>query len=269
MLHPLLTRTQLRNNTYKRPQIVQTLESLLSNGNIRDISPTTRRLVERCLGSDWCIEFRKISKTIERVSSPGGDSVQSTTRTEMVATATHVHRSDSVKAKAKTLKPSKSVENMKSPAKPGAKAAPPPIADLKQRTKKDSAFSLASVAAAVPSLPSPSASTQKRPGTNQGLSASTPDLVDSKSGSRLATRTQLGQIVTTNAQGHHSAPSSAVNTPTMQPPPSPPRRRKPPAVPVRKEGHSGIIGLPASSSSSSTSSSTQSPLSRYPVQLSQ
>ena len=49
VLYPLLTSTQLRNDPYKRPQIKLVLKSLISNGHIRDVNPTTVRLVERCL----------------------------------------------------------------------------------------------------------------------------------------------------------------------------------------------------------------------------
>ncbi|KAI1784041.1 hypothetical protein LXA43DRAFT_249225 [Ganoderma leucocontextum] len=59
VLHPLLTKTQLRNMPYKRPQIVRTLESLIENEKIRDVDPTTKRLVSRCMNGDWCVQFRK------------------------------------------------------------------------------------------------------------------------------------------------------------------------------------------------------------------
>lgn len=49
VLYPLLNHTQLRNDPYKRPQIKLVLRSLISNSHIRDIDPTTNRLVERCL----------------------------------------------------------------------------------------------------------------------------------------------------------------------------------------------------------------------------
>ena len=85
VLHPLLTKTQLRNMPYKRPQIVQTLESLVENESIRDVDPTTKRLVARCLSGDWCVQLRKsapstpteprklaIYDEIRRGESPGG-----------------------------------------------------------------------------------------------------------------------------------------------------------------------------------------------------
>ncbi|EJD42059.1 hypothetical protein AURDEDRAFT_115206 [Auricularia subglabra TFB-10046 SS5] len=53
VLSPLLTNTQLRAVPYKRGQIVRTLQALVDHGHIRDVSPTTRRLVQRCLGAEW------------------------------------------------------------------------------------------------------------------------------------------------------------------------------------------------------------------------
>ncbi|KIM25009.1 hypothetical protein M408DRAFT_75011, partial [Serendipita vermifera MAFF 305830] len=52
VLNPLLNNTQLKEAPFKNAQIRRTLQSLISNGNIRDITPTTRRLVERCLNSE-------------------------------------------------------------------------------------------------------------------------------------------------------------------------------------------------------------------------
>ncbi|KAH7091789.1 hypothetical protein BKA62DRAFT_723976 [Auriculariales sp. MPI-PUGE-AT-0066] len=67
VLHPLLTNTQLRLHCYKRVQIVHTLQSLLGHANIRDISPTTKRLVERCLAVEWCKEFVTVSVPVAAV----------------------------------------------------------------------------------------------------------------------------------------------------------------------------------------------------------
>jgi hypothetical protein len=58
VLHPLLTKTQLRVYPYKRLQIYRTLESLVANSDIRDVDPTTARLVARCLSGDWCIPVK-------------------------------------------------------------------------------------------------------------------------------------------------------------------------------------------------------------------
>ncbi|KAI0329754.1 hypothetical protein GY45DRAFT_1279051 [Cubamyces sp. BRFM 1775] len=90
VLHPLLTKTQLRDMPYKRPQIVRTLESLIENESIRDVDPTTKRLVTRCLSGDWCVQFRTSAAPnaeqrkfsmwegdIRRGESPGLDAVSS------------------------------------------------------------------------------------------------------------------------------------------------------------------------------------------------
>ncbi|KAG9111307.1 hypothetical protein FRC07_008072, partial [Ceratobasidium sp. 392] len=54
VLHPLVTNTQLKQTPYKRPELRQTLISLIAHSNIRDVNPTTKRLVERCLSAEWC-----------------------------------------------------------------------------------------------------------------------------------------------------------------------------------------------------------------------
>jgi len=80
-LHPLLTKTQLRDIPYKRAQIVVALESLMENSQIRDIDPTTKRLVDRCF--EWRMVCSNIGRQIlfnggvradpeiARVRSPG------------------------------------------------------------------------------------------------------------------------------------------------------------------------------------------------------
>ncbi|SPO22273.1 related to LDB17 - protein involved in the regulation of endocytosis [Ustilago trichophora] len=67
VLHPLLTNTQLCTYPYKRPQIRRLLNGLLAHGHLRDISATTRRLVDRCLRAEWCVELDRLDGT-ERVA---------------------------------------------------------------------------------------------------------------------------------------------------------------------------------------------------------
>ncbi|KAF9011998.1 hypothetical protein BDQ17DRAFT_801679 [Cyathus striatus] len=69
VLHPLLTKTQLRNIPYKRSQILYALESLIGNTKMRDINHTTKRLVERCLGGEWCVQLRASSSSLCSSSS--------------------------------------------------------------------------------------------------------------------------------------------------------------------------------------------------------
>ncbi|KIO24103.1 hypothetical protein M407DRAFT_26461 [Tulasnella calospora MUT 4182] len=55
VLHPLVTNTQLKAHPYKRLQIRNVLQSLVAHAHIRDVSQTTRRLVDRCLKAPWCV----------------------------------------------------------------------------------------------------------------------------------------------------------------------------------------------------------------------
>ncbi|KAJ3726490.1 hypothetical protein DFJ43DRAFT_1087561 [Lentinula guzmanii] len=72
VLHPLLTKTQLRTVPYKRPQILYILESLIRPSNVRDVNPTTKRLVERCLGGEWCVGLAR-QKQIKEAKGLNGD----------------------------------------------------------------------------------------------------------------------------------------------------------------------------------------------------
>ncbi|KAH9934484.1 uncharacterized protein BXZ73DRAFT_45715 [Epithele typhae] len=70
VLHPLLTKTQLRNIPYKRPQTVRVLECLIENESIRDVNPTTKRLVSRCMSGGWCVQLCKDSPSTSSVTDP-------------------------------------------------------------------------------------------------------------------------------------------------------------------------------------------------------
>lgn len=61
VLHPLLTNTQLSSYPYKRPQIRRLLRSMIKDSLYRgEVSPTTRRLVQRCLQAEWCVELDRL-----------------------------------------------------------------------------------------------------------------------------------------------------------------------------------------------------------------
>ncbi|KAH9914110.1 uncharacterized protein B0H18DRAFT_887456 [Fomitopsis serialis] len=112
VLHPLLTKTQLRSMPYKRGQIVHTLESLIENESIRDIDPTTKRLVLRCLAGDWCVQFRKkTSDTPRRVDSPALSSTSAISVPQSInSPTTRPDRSNSFRGK--NAKASRSAENL-------------------------------------------------------------------------------------------------------------------------------------------------------------
>ena len=82
----------------------------MGNAKIRDINPTTKRLVERCLGGDWCVQLRKATPIpstpvvdLMRQDSPG----PAVTSDSQVSAPGHVRQ--------KSLKSARSVENLRPP----------------------------------------------------------------------------------------------------------------------------------------------------------
>lgn len=152
VLHPLLTRTQLRDVPYKRTEIVMALESLVANSQVRDVNPTTKRLVERCLGGDWCVNLikaRRDSATSTPSNGAESDHVRSPTLLDHVPAASHLGRSNS-----KKLKSSKSVDMLKiQTATPKLSSLPRPL----RRPSNSSITSLPHITAIAPTSPTKSA----------------------------------------------------------------------------------------------------------------
>ncbi|KAH8112863.1 hypothetical protein DFH11DRAFT_1778458 [Phellopilus nigrolimitatus] len=239
VLHPLLTRTQLRSVPYKRPQVVRTLESLISHPGIRDINATTKRLVERCLSGDWCVQLRKVDSPgsdssfpglFSRVNSPGSDSMASTSKNEYVRSFSP-EEPRLVRPREKSLKMSRSVENLRS----GHGAKGKPYLNGKDAgigmagNGTGSELSLADVAASVPSISSvPNTKSQPRATTlpDQWLASSSSSLPSSTSSlDKLAGATAPSQSsgrrpslprTHTHASAHPgSAPSAGVRTTSL------------------------------------------------------
>ncbi|KAG1737559.1 uncharacterized protein EDB91DRAFT_1140617 [Suillus paluster] len=244
VLHPLLTKTQMRNVPYKRPQIVLALESLIQNGNIRDINPTTKRLVERCLGGEWCVQLRKTTHDKEalkrqgdfRHSSPSHDVIASTTQDNVSSRAPtspdveHNSASKTLSSKSKVLKHSRSVESIHvptSPRLPSLRSA----TDKFMRSSTDSATSLAAATTPAP---------------RRREKASSVDDVT------VTLYPEKGALV---QQPRHPSPSSSlppatsVNRKVRRPAPAPPKRRKPPPVPVGTTNSGATITAIATSAS--------------------
>ncbi|CCM04492.1 uncharacterized protein FIBRA_06672 [Fibroporia radiculosa] len=149
VLHPLLTKTQLRSMPYKRAQVVRTLELLVENESIRDVDPTTKRLVARCLSGDWCVQFRKTLDVPNRVDSPGLSGVTSPHSVSSV-TAMQIDRLRSGSIRGKNYKASRSVENLASSANIGRARGPGQTrnAEVPRQPSADSAGSLPKLATA-------------------------------------------------------------------------------------------------------------------------
>ncbi|KAG1872950.1 hypothetical protein DFJ58DRAFT_406806 [Suillus subalutaceus] len=244
VMHPLLTKTQMRDVPYKRPQIVLALESLIQNGNIRDINPTTKRLVERCLGGEWCMQLRRTSHDKEtlkrqgdfRHSSPSHDIIASTRQDTVSSRAPtspdveHDSASKALSSKPKVIKHCRSVESVHNPTSP---RLPPPrsVKTTYMRSSPDSVTSLAAATIAA---------------SRRREKASSADDVTSA----VALHPEKGVLV----QQPRPPSSSSLNLPTVnhkvrRPAPAPPKRRKPPPVPVGTTNSGATITAIATSAS--------------------
>ena len=251
MLHPLLTKTQLRDIPYKRPQVLVTLESLLGNSKIREVNPTTKRLVDRCLSGDWCVQLRELRESagygIQRVGSPHSET-SSTILSPRGDTGPTDYASGNKATK--SLKHSKSVEQLSVHSEPLIRTIPRSPLDQVQ-TRRPSNASIQNLPTFV-SPTSPKAATvaaPKRRGTNN-ISADD-----------VQTATRHNSLPHSPEHYHQRppplpplAPHTRATPPTsplppltppiveehaMQtqprrrpPPPAPTKRRKPPAIPL-------------------------------------
>ncbi|KAF9238935.1 hypothetical protein BU15DRAFT_88179 [Melanogaster broomeanus] len=250
VLHPLLTKTQLRDVPYKRPQIVMALESLMQNANIRDINPTTKRL-------EWCVQLRKASfnkdaldsSSTFRQGSPSHDIVASTTQDflpfQSLLSASSEKGSGSAlpaTSKPKQIKPSRSTGGLNSPQSP--RFPPRSATDSLRRPSTDSATSFGGVASASPSI--------SRPREKSG-SMDNGSFPSQQAEKMLHAKYHAHPPPSPGASSLPATPTTTT-TPTTQkarrPPPAPPKRRKPPPVPVGKTNGGAIITAIASSSSS-------------------
>lgn len=279
VLHPLLTKTQLRGYPYKRPQILYALESLTCNSKNVDINPTTKRLAERCLSGDWCVQLQ--GRKDGEGANAGSDNNSETSALSPPLTCPTVARPERSSSRGKTLKMSKSVENLKV----RRHESRPPLPNLERirKTSNASATSLPAVADSKPESMVP-----KRRGTagsttvggahadkHERAASHDPEYdfhkhhhqllapgVPLQSQERPRTRSRPPpppplqirtppSLISTPSPTSTSTSSSTSDRPQSQPhrrpPPAPPKRRKPPAVPVGKTDSGATITVIRSS----------------------
>lgn len=257
MLHPLLTKTQLRDISYKRPQILVTLESLLGNSKIREVNPTTKRLVDRCLSGDWCLQLRELRESagygIRRVSSPNSETSTILSPQGNMGTPASLHLDISGSKAMKSLKHSKSVEQLSVRSEPSTRQIPRSPLDQVQ-TRRPSNASILSL----PSFVSPNSpkiiaapASKRRQNTNTTpvedfptRQSSLPHVAEHyyQHPSSLSPHTRSTPAVVAAATPPSPPAAEQTSTQTQPrrrpPPPTPTRRRKPPAIPLGRT-HSG------------------------------
>ncbi|KEP45852.1 DUF2013 family protein [Rhizoctonia solani 123E] len=219
VLHPLLTNTQLKTNPYKRPELRQTLVSLISHADIRDVNPTTRRLAERCLAAEWC-------RALGPVDLP--------TR----ANSLDVPKQKSLSAKTSTL----DLLQTHMPVYRSASAEPVPrslhtlrVGDQQHVNGSTSSLNDLAVADAVVPF-GQSKRAAPAPPRRVFPCSPTPPLSPSKSSTSYSSASDAG----------------AGGGGERRKPPAPPARRKPPAVPVRVRHEAGPGGTTIMTIASST-----------------
>ncbi|KAJ6622827.1 hypothetical protein B0H10DRAFT_1723933, partial [Mycena sp. CBHHK59/15] len=248
VLHPLLTKTQLRDIPYKRPQIVFALESLTGNSRIRDISPTTRRLVERCLSGDWCVQLRKTHSPERLSAQPSDDDKRHGSGSSEASVQTHSHLNlpsmsasaqleRSASGKIRTLKSSKSVEFLKGYSATQPRQATRSTLETVRRGSNASSINLVATATAPASngLPVPTRKGSANSGPVDGSYADRHRTVHHGHNSELLPPSPT--TPTSPVQLHVQAPSPQ----RRSAPPPPPKRRKPPAIPVGRTNGGATI----------------------------
>ncbi|CAA7268812.1 unnamed protein product [Cyclocybe aegerita] len=276
VLHPLLTRTQLRNTPYKRPQILLTLESMTSNTKIREVTPTTKRLVDRCLTGEWCVQLMELRKSEPpRVGSPGSDvssilSPPGNIGSLAMAASKHLEVSGG-NSLMKSMKFSKSVEHLSLRPEHQKQPLRSPLDQVRRPSN-----------ASMTSLPSTSSKNVVAPANKKRSTSAAPET----SHTALRHNSLPPDPEHHHHHHHHSHSPSPIPTPsdhsrppsstsstsppssaksegfpsTAQPrrkpppPPAPSKRRKPPAIPIGRTNGGAII--------TSIKSSEPSPLSK-------
>ncbi|KAF8812814.1 hypothetical protein BYT27DRAFT_7182270 [Phlegmacium glaucopus] len=290
VLHPLLTRTQLRDIPYKRSQILVTLESLLGNSKIREVNPTTKRLVDRCLSSlsgDWCVQLRELRESAkygtERVGSPNSEpSAILSPPANLGPTAASMQPDVAPGNKImKSLKHSKSVEQLSARAEPSTRQfLRSPLDQIQtRRPSNGSIHSLPSfVSPTSPKVTTTSANKRRSTNTTNVDEVQTPrhnSLPHAaehyyQGSSPLASPTRPTPphtAVAVAVAAPPPPPTTQVEQPSTQtqphrrpPPPAPTKRRKPPAIPIGRTHGGATITTIRSSESSPLSKAHKSPI---------
>ena len=246
-----------------------TLESLLGNSKIREVNPTTKRLVDRCLSGDWCLQLRELRESagygIQRVSSPNSET--STILSPPGNMPASMHLDSTGNKVMKSLKHSKSVEQLSIRAEPSTRQIPRSPLDQIQ-TRRPSNASIQSLPAFV-SPNSPKIITAPASKRRQNTSNTPVEEVQTARHNSLPlgaehyyrqppsplsphSRSPTAVVAATTATTPSSPPAAEETSTQTQPrrrppPPTPTKRRKPPAIPLgRTHGGATITTIRSS-----------------------
>ena len=248
-----------------------TLESLLGNSKIREVNPTTKRLVDRCLSGDWCLQLRELRESagygIQRVGSPNSETSSTILSPPgNMGAPSSMHLDISGNKVMKSLKHSKSVEQLSVRTEPSTRQIPRSPLDQIQ-TRRPSNASVQSLPTFVsPNTPKIIAAPASK--RRQGTSTTPVEEVQTARQNSLPLAAERYYQQTPSLLVPHTRPAPAVVAATaaatpsppaaeetsMQtqprrrpPPPTPTKRRKPPAIPLgRTHGGATITTIRSS-----------------------
>ncbi len=210
------------------------LESMVGNTKIRDVSPTTSRLVERCLSGKWCVQLMELRKnSVQRAASPTSEISSSSDPPEKTSLAA-TRRLDSSGGHLKTLKYSKSVENLMLRSDIPKQVLRCPL-DQVQWVSNASVSSLPVLAYTAKNVPPPKPPKRSATSIPPVANSSRYNSLDtdgerhppSPSHSHFPSISPTPSTSSLNSEG-----SIASSKPHRRPAPAPPKRRKPPAIPI-------------------------------------
>lgn len=249
----------------------------MSNSKIRDINPTTKRLVERCLSGEWCVQLR--AKATTTATSPLSDhALDSPTRRGSASSEASAAQAQALPpAKQRTLKSSKSFEFLKGyaalPSRDNFRALVSSgtvggAGGRRPSNASTSALSLTGVAeATAPAPPKRKGATafsatlstgHDTPRTSHNIhstgryAGSATDLALHRSQEHAPPPRAAAAASDSSVHNYSSSPLSPESGHQRRsaPPPPQPKRRKPPAIPVDKT-NSGATFTSIKSSSTS------------------
>ena len=192
---------------YKRPQIVRTLESLVSHSSIREVNPTTKRLVERCLAGDWCVQLRRTDSPASdssapgfgdisiRVDSPVAEGIASASKNDYIPTSSpETSRILRPYTRSNSIKAVRSAENLR--AAHSSKGKGPTYHGETYSTKQanSSVFDLQSIGSALPAGSLPSSPKTLKVGSKRASTLPDQNLSSSSSTSLPSSASSLDHI---------------------------------------------------------------------------
>lgn len=197
----------------------------MGNAGFRDVNPTTKRLVERCLSGDWCVQLRRpslcdapgspnsdiVMSDLSRVASPGADSdVASTSKSAYIASSPEEERASGLKRN-KSLKSSRSAENLRQslshPSKAKAHLHGGERNGIHGKLKNNSTINLMEIKASLPTV-SVSDASSTSPNGNGGQGKKIRSYTLPQQGSSSSLPGSLDEVG--HPHSHHSACSPNV-----------------------------------------------------------